>query len=136
MPCSWPEQNRRFRPKADSQSLENPKQQENNMSNQTLKQSLARLDSISTRNLSLEATEHLLSRTRAAMVDLSKKIDDTYKHLADDFTNADPFSIGKARRLLSRFQTQADYLTNLEESLETHFHQKQIETANNLKCIK
>ena len=114
------------------------------MSNQALKQSLARMDSISTRNLSLEATEHLLSRTRAAMVDLSKKVDDTYKHLADDFTNADPFSIGKARRLLSRFQTQADYLTNLEESLETHFHQKQIETrmaerlggARNLRLLE
>ncbi|MGI9444397.1 MAG: ion transporter [Rubripirellula sp.] len=98
------------------------------MSNQLLKQSLAQLESISTRNLTLEDTERLLTRTRAAMTDLSKKIDDSYKQLASDFTSSDPFSIGKARRLLSRFQTQADYLTNLEESLETHFHQKQIET--------
>ncbi len=113
--------------KADYQGLGSQTQQEIKMSNQTLKQSLARLESISTRNLTLEDTEHLLSRTRAAMTDLSEKIDDTYKQLAADFTNADPFSVGKARRLLSRFQTQADYLTNLEESLETHFHQTQIE---------
>ncbi|MGI9468130.1 MAG: ion transporter [Rubripirellula sp.] len=97
------------------------------MSNQTLKESLAQLESISTRNLTLEDTERLLSRTRDAMSVLSKKIDDTYKQVSADLTNSDPFSIGKARRLLSRFQTQADYLTNLEESLETHFHQKQIE---------
>ncbi len=113
--------------KADYRGLGSQTQQEIKMSNQTLKQSLARLESISTRNLTLEDTEHLLSRTRAAMTDLSEKIDDTYKQLAADFTNADPFSVGKARRLLSRFQTQADYLTNLEESLETHFHQTQIE---------
>ena len=114
--------------KADYQGLGSQTQQEIKMSNQLLKQSLAQLESISTRNLTLEDTEHLLSRTRAAMTDLSKKIDDSYKQLASDFTSSDPFSIGRARRLLSRFQTQADYLTNLEESLETHFHQKQIET--------
>lgn len=83
---------------------------------------------MSTRNLTLDETERFLDRTRDAMTDLSKKIDDTHKQLATDFSNADPFSIGKARRLLSRFQTQADYLTNLEESLETHLHRKQIET--------
>ena len=114
--------------KADYQGLGSQTQQEIKMSNQLLKQSLAQLESISTRNLTLEDTERLLTRTRAAMTDLSKKIDDSYKQLASDFTSSDPFSIGKARRLLSRFQTQADYLTNLEESLETHFHQKQIET--------
>ena len=75
---------------------------------------------------------------------LSQKIDNAYQRLAVDFTDADPFSIGKARRLLSRFQTQADYLTTLEESLETHFHQKQIETrmaerlggARNLRALE
>jgi len=114
--------------KADYQGLGSQTQQEIKMSNQLLKQSLAQLESVSTRNLTLEDTERLLTRTRAAMTDLSKKIDDSYKQLASDFTSSDPFSIGRARRLLSRFQTQADYLTNLEESLETHFHQKQIET--------
>ena len=108
--------------------LENSTQQEFRMSNQSLKKSLSQLESMSTRNLTLDETERFLKRTRAAMTDLSKKIDDTHKQLATEFSNADPFSIGKARRLLSRFQTQADYLTNLEESLETHFHRKQIET--------
>ena len=116
--------------KADYQGLGSQTQQEIKMSNQLLKQSLAQLESVSTRNLTLEDTERLLTRTRAAMTDLSKKIDDSYKQLASDLTNSDPFSIGKARRLLSRFQTQADYLTNLEESLETHFHQKQIENSH------
>lgn len=108
--------------------LENSTQQEFRMSNQSLKKSLSQLESMSTRNLTLDETERFLDRTRDAMTDLSKKIDDTHKQLATEFSNADPFSIGKARRLLSRFQTQADYLTNLEESLETHFHRKQIET--------
>ena len=98
------------------------------MSDQTLKTSLAQLESITTRNLTLEQTEVLLTRTRAAMSELAKRIDAEYQILASDFENADPFAIGQARRLASRFQAQADYLTNLEESLQTHFHRQQIET--------
>ncbi|MDA7874739.1 ion transporter [Rhodopirellula sp.] len=98
------------------------------MSNEALKKSLAQLESITTRNLTLEQTEALLTRTRTAMSDLSKRIDREHQTLAKDFNNADPFAIGQARRLILRFQSQADYLTNLEDSLETHFHQKQIET--------
>jgi voltage-gated potassium channel len=114
------------------------------MSNQILKDSIAQLESITTRNLTLEQTEVLLSRTRAAMSDLAERVNSEYRILARDFENADPFAIGQARRLTSRFQTQADYLTNLEEGLQTHFHQKQIETrmaerlggARNLRLLE
>lgn len=98
------------------------------MQKHKLEQSLRKLDSISVKILSIKQTEEFLTQTHTAMSELAKKIDEAYSSAQDAISTADPFAFGTARRLVSRLQIQVDYLTNLEEALETHFNQKQIET--------
>lgn len=99
------------------------------MSKANLAAALSRLESVGVSQLSLDEIVAMRATTQAAIDELAEQVEVEYETVASLVNRSDPFAFQLAKRLNSKYQIRAEYLTSLEENLSDLYQRRYMEAG-------